>query len=268
VTDPTPGPAGNLPKLLDDAYAAQVDLDVAARHLWRLHHEAERSRSGAAGAGRRAHPRRVLVAVLAAGLLAVASGGALAADPGLLPGDALYGVKRGVERVQLLLPRSDESEARLHLRLAQARLAEARRAAEDRPEVLARLFDEAVRAVRHAEAVGGPKLAAQVAQVKARADQDIAQLAPQLQQHVPRAVADGPSAPPGATEPVPARPAGDGPVAALAAPPTAMPSPVRLATAAPRMPAETATATVPTLTDPEPDPGSETPGPEPGVSGR
>ena len=76
------------------------------------------------------HRRRVRQAVAAAAAVAVLGGaGAAVASTRALPGDPLYGVKRGIESVQLSLAGSELSRGRELLEQAGARLSEAERLA-------------------------------------------------------------------------------------------------------------------------------------------
>jgi hypothetical protein len=75
---------------------------------------------------RRAAPSRLRQAVAAVAVASVVGGvGAAAASTRALPGDALYGLKRQVEAVQLSLARGDLSQGRELLEQADARLSEA-----------------------------------------------------------------------------------------------------------------------------------------------
>lgn len=159
--------------LLRRAYAVRTDLDTAARHLYAIH----------AAAGTVARTGRVLSRGLAATVCALAmfasSGVAIAASSSALPGDSLYSVKRGVEQVRLLVAFSAEDEARVLLDLAERRLAEADRAAQQRPEVVEGLLSDATRALAAADALATPELVAQVERVRSRtADLELAVAAP------------------------------------------------------------------------------------------
>ncbi|UUU24140.1 DUF5667 domain-containing protein [Streptomyces sp. DSM 40750] len=93
------------------------------------------------GKGRGAHrvsplgklrPRSRLTKGLAAGGLSVgvaasAFGGVAAASSDALPGDSLYGLKRGIEDVKLTLADDSDGRGRLYLDQASTRLSEARR---------------------------------------------------------------------------------------------------------------------------------------------
>lgn len=57
-------------------------------------------------------------------LMAVAGGGTIATSNGSLPGEKLYGVKLGVERVRVTLARSDLSKAKLLVSFADRRVGE------------------------------------------------------------------------------------------------------------------------------------------------
>jgi hypothetical protein len=77
-------------------------------------------------------PRSRLTKVLAAGGLGVsvtagAFGGVAAASSDALPGDSLYGLKRGIENVQLTLAEGDTHRGEVYLGMASTRLSEARR---------------------------------------------------------------------------------------------------------------------------------------------
>lgn len=132
------------------AYAVRVDLDAAARHLWRIHRAAGLgSRPGAA-----AGLRRLTVAVLTAMMLVTSSGVAVGASRSI-PGDFLYALKRGVERAQLLVARSPEDVAQLHLRFARERMQEAQVAARVRPGSVPGLVSDALGALEQAQRLGG-----------------------------------------------------------------------------------------------------------------
>jgi hypothetical protein len=237
-----------LARLLRGAHDVAVDVDVAARHLWTLHRVAEAMTDAGGGPSERTDSRRLAASVLIGAVLLISSGVAIASDEPL-PGDALYAVKRSTERVQLLLPRSDASEARLHLRLAETRLEEAGHASVSRPHLVGPLIEEAVRALNHAAVVGGPPLATEVTTVRTRVHNRIAEL--QLHQVPAPAVAAQPSADP---EPDPARPPAPAAAAVAGHPPdrdtsgvgaVRPPSPLTI-------PADTGTATVPVKAAPEP----------------
>ncbi|MCZ7419239.1 DUF5667 domain-containing protein [Verrucosispora sp. WMMA2121] len=72
---------------------------------------------------RRARARGAILIGIAAGAVAVS--GISAASEDAVPGDALYGMKRGTERAQLALTSSDISRGQLFLDFARTRLAEA-----------------------------------------------------------------------------------------------------------------------------------------------
>ncbi|MFX4295309.1 DUF5667 domain-containing protein [Streptomyces bohaiensis] len=88
--------------------------------------------TGAAGAFARLRPKTRLTKGLAAGGLGLgvaagAFGGAAAASTDALPGDTLYGLKRGMEDLRLDLAGSDADRGGVHLDKASTRLGEARR---------------------------------------------------------------------------------------------------------------------------------------------
>ncbi|RIV37273.1 DUF5667 domain-containing protein [Micromonospora radicis] len=72
---------------------------------------------------RRARARGAILVGIAAGAIAVS--GISAASENAVPGDALYGMKRGTERAQLALASSEISRGQLFLDFAGTRLAEA-----------------------------------------------------------------------------------------------------------------------------------------------
>lgn len=123
----------------DEAAAAlralTVPEDVAAAHLARLAAPGAAWASAAPGAAWASagnvtplRPRRHAVRATAAGLVfgaTLMAGGSVAAASTTEPGDALYGLKTARERVQLTLSRPGDSRARLELKLARTRLAEA-----------------------------------------------------------------------------------------------------------------------------------------------
>ncbi|KPI01959.1 hypothetical protein OK074_5466 [Actinobacteria bacterium OK074] len=64
---------------------------------------------------------------LSVGVAAASFGGVAAASSDALPGDSLYGLKRGIEDVKLTLADGDTSRGRVYLDQASTRLSEARR---------------------------------------------------------------------------------------------------------------------------------------------
>ena len=156
-----------LAALLESAYAQRVDVEVAARHLWVIH----RASGAFRGQGRRT--RKALVSVLAGGMLFMSSGGALAASSDALPGDVLYSVKRGVEQARIVLSVSREGDARLHLALAERRMAEAREAAAKRPEVVAKLVEDALDSIDTAERTGGTVVAMEVQEARSKTTEQL-----------------------------------------------------------------------------------------------
>ncbi|WP_130798913.1 DUF5667 domain-containing protein [Streptomyces otsuchiensis] len=94
-------------------------------------------RASAAGAFARLRPKSRLTKGLAAGGLGLgvaagAFGGAAAASTNALPGDTLYGLKRGMEDLRLDFAGSDADRGGVHLDKASTRLGEARRLMERR----------------------------------------------------------------------------------------------------------------------------------------
>jgi hypothetical protein len=148
-------------RLVQDAFRTSVDVETASRHLWTLHR--------AAGVRRGHGARRTLVSALAAVLLFATTGAAVALSGEAVPGDALYVVKRGAERVHLLVSFAPESDARLHLRFARSRVAEAERVAAHRPGAIAALLTDIVAAVDRAQATGAGALSEEVDLVRLEA---------------------------------------------------------------------------------------------------
>ncbi|QCX78340.1 hypothetical protein C9F11_23615 [Streptomyces sp. YIM 121038] len=92
----------------------------------------QRSRKGAHRALRKLKPRSRLSKGIAAGGLTVgvaagAFGGIAAASNDALPGDSLYGLKRGMEDLKLGMADSDTDRGQIYLDQASTRLSEARR---------------------------------------------------------------------------------------------------------------------------------------------
>ncbi|MEV2239101.1 DUF5667 domain-containing protein [Micromonospora sp. NPDC049891] len=107
--------------LLATAAREGVGTSAAAR-------PAEKATSGRgsllpAVTARRARARGAILIGIAAGAVAVS--GISAASENAVPGDALYGMKRGTERAQLALTSSDISRGQLFLDFARTRLTEA-----------------------------------------------------------------------------------------------------------------------------------------------
>lgn len=138
-------------ELLQRAYGRRVDVDTAARHLWAID-SAARSARGRRRVGRR---RRAVVSVLTSVMLVASSGAAVGASTGTLPGDTLYVVKRGTERVRLALAVRPEADAQTRLAIAHERWSEAQRAAEARPETVPALLQEVLDALKKVEHHGG-----------------------------------------------------------------------------------------------------------------
>ncbi len=91
--------------------------------------------------------------VIAIGFLTVlsTSGVAVAASSSALPGEILYPVKLSSERVKLLVSIGEQRDARLHLKIARARLTEAAAVAPARPTDALGLLTAAVDAMERAE---------------------------------------------------------------------------------------------------------------------
>ncbi|WP_202235366.1 DUF5667 domain-containing protein [Actinacidiphila reveromycinica] len=71
--------------------------------------------------------RRLAVGGLTMGVAAGALGGVAAASTNALPGDSLYGLKRGMEDIKLDMAGSDASRGKVYLDMASTRMQEARR---------------------------------------------------------------------------------------------------------------------------------------------
>ena len=71
--------------------------------------------------------RRLAVGGLTMGVAAGAFGGVAAASTNALPGDSLYGLKRGMEDLKLDMAGSDSSRGKVYLDMASTRMQEARR---------------------------------------------------------------------------------------------------------------------------------------------
>ncbi|SHN22067.1 DUF5667 domain-containing protein [Actinacidiphila paucisporea] len=112
--------------------------------------------------------RRLAVGGLTVGVAAGALGGVAAASTHALPGDTLYGLKRGMEDLKLDMASGDASRGKVYLDMASTRLQEARRLM-DRGRG-GHLDDESVSEVRkalsgmHQEAAEGHRLLSQAYQ--------------------------------------------------------------------------------------------------------
>ncbi|CAG7596302.1 DUF5667 domain-containing protein [Actinacidiphila bryophytorum] len=112
--------------------------------------------------------RRLAVGGLTVGVAAGAFGGVAAASTNALPGDTLYGLKRGMEDLKLDMANGDASRGKVYLDMASTRLQEARRLM-DRGRG-GPLDDESVSEVRkalsgmHQEASEGHRLLSQAYQ--------------------------------------------------------------------------------------------------------
>lgn len=126
--------------------------------------------------GRRAGRRTLVAALAAVLLLTLGSSTALAASQSANPGDPLYGVKRASERVALVLRRSPESKAALHLRWAERRLSEIETLAGAGRDVDALAADFAAELEAAADAGEDAGTDAILAKIRARTTQHIARL--------------------------------------------------------------------------------------------
>ena len=106
------------------AFVRSVPEDVAREQLAAL--RVERARNVATLPRVRRSPalRLASASVLAAMLLVIGAGSAIAASSSALPGDPLYGVKRAVERISLAMHRDPVGRSALHLQFADTRLHE------------------------------------------------------------------------------------------------------------------------------------------------
>jgi hypothetical protein len=100
-----------------EALSIEIPDDVARAHLAAL------LELPAIGGARPRH-RVALVLVAAAITVLLLGGAAVTASASAGPGDLLYGVKRTVEKIELIVHRDPASRARLHLEFAQRRLTE------------------------------------------------------------------------------------------------------------------------------------------------
>lgn len=103
------------------------------------------------GAVRRRRRRRWALAAVSAAAVSLGAVSAAAAQDAM-PGDATYGLKLGMERVEIGLARGDEAEAEAWLDIAETRIEEVERAgAEERFSLLPEILDgysDAVAALR------------------------------------------------------------------------------------------------------------------------
>lgn len=158
-----------LQRLLQATFEMTVDVETAARHLWVLHRIA-----GTATVKAPARPaaRKTVVALLVGIMTLGSSSAAVAASRETVPGDMLYGVKRGVERVQLALTSSPQGEAELRIEFASRRFEEAVVIAPEAPALVANLIREALADVTRAEQTGDVAVQADAQDIR----QDIASL--------------------------------------------------------------------------------------------
>src|SRR5438093_2730108 len=115
-----PEATGDLAPLLHPARVARAALvhmtpdGVAAEHLDTLRDD--RARNIVVMPPERPRGTRIKrVALVAVAGLLVLAGGAVAASANTLPGDAIYGVKRAVERISLAMHRDPVGRSALHL---------------------------------------------------------------------------------------------------------------------------------------------------------
>lgn len=127
--DDEPGAPQTLTPLLHQARVARamlagsVPAPVAREHLATL--RVDRVRNLVIEPHVRRRGLRLTAVSLVAGVaLLLGANGAVAASASALPGDALYGVKRAVERVSLAMHRDAAGRAGLHLKFAATRVSE------------------------------------------------------------------------------------------------------------------------------------------------
>lgn len=162
-----------LAAVLQRAFLRSVDVETAARHLWTINQEGTRIRE--VGTAPRRF-RKAAVAALTSALLVGSSSAAVAASGPALPGDFLYSVKLGAEQARLIIALSPEADARVHLDIARQRMAEARRAAIVRPEVVDQLVADALGELDAAVLLGSAEMAGEVAEVRTEAVQTVEDL--------------------------------------------------------------------------------------------
>ncbi len=190
------------------AFAARLDVETAARHLWVLHRAARDLGTAPEAfddptAERPAHTprgglralRRVVVPVVAAFLLMFGATAAVAASATSLPGDVLYPIKRGTEQAQLLFADGPEAEAQLQLQFARTRLTELLAIAETRPDRIAQVVVD-MSASLVAAANGGEDVAAQSETLRQEAQEEIAQLDVEVPEEAISAIASPVPPPP------------------------------------------------------------------------
>ena len=160
-----PVATGDLAPLLHAARVARaslrrpLDRNVAQMHLNAL--RADRARNVVLVPSRsRRGVRAAALGLVAAIVLTLGAGSAVAASAGALPGDGLYGVKRAVERISLAMHRDPVGRASLHLQFAQERLNEiealiaAGRDASDTVDAFDNELNGAEEDALHAQALG------------------------------------------------------------------------------------------------------------------
>ncbi|MDQ3703340.1 MAG: DUF5667 domain-containing protein [Chloroflexota bacterium] len=162
-----------LAAVLQRAFLRPVDVETAARHLWTINQEGTRIRE--VGTAPRRF-RKAAIAALTSALLVGSSSAAVAASGPALPGDFLYSVKLGAEQARLIIALSPEADARVHLDIARQRMAEARRAAIVRPELVDQLVADALGELDAAVLLGSAEMAGEVAEVRTEAVQTVEDL--------------------------------------------------------------------------------------------
>lgn len=125
-----PEATGDLAPFLHPARVARATLvrrvpeGVAREHLAAFRADRARNVVVSIAPPRRAGLRAARLAVIAAVVVVLGCGSAVAASARALPGDAFYGVKRATERISLWMERDPADKARKHLEFAGVRLDE------------------------------------------------------------------------------------------------------------------------------------------------
>lgn len=161
-----PEATGDLAPYLHPARVARATLvrhvpeGVARDHLAALRIDRARDVVIPVARPRRGRAQAARLAVIAAVVVVLGCGGAVAASARSLPGDPFYGVKRATERISLWMERDPAGKARKHLQFAQVRLEEIqalRAAGLDVTDTVAALEEElegAEEDALHAKALG------------------------------------------------------------------------------------------------------------------
>jgi hypothetical protein len=167
--------------LLTAAYEESLDVDVAARHLFTLHHVAVRRHSSM----RQASLRLTSVAAMAFAILLGLSG--TIATYNQLPDDPAEAARQAAlsegvadERpttVPAVLPPSAELQARVLLVHGTRRIVDAEMALPVRPQSVPGIVGDAVQSLERAEQLGGPALEAETVPIREAMSSKVVQLA-------------------------------------------------------------------------------------------